>query len=972
MTERVPAVDELLAGPTVIERLAFLRTAALDDEPGLRRLLDTAAELAHHDPRRGLGLAELCAAAARVVSSPGLLPRAEYVQAQAMAIDGRLTEALHLIESARRGWAAQGSDLEALRTGLGRMHVLLELGEHRAAVDTGADLLAGLAALAATRQDGTGEPVEHVTLRASTYQNLGGAYGFMGRYQDALAAYRTARAEFDGLGIPELVAPLHENCGVELVNLGRIREAETEFGRAIALYREHGHALGHACSLIELGRARLLAGELRGALDTFDEAAALLQPLGVRPDRDRLAVSRGDAYLALNLLDEALATYDAAERAFRAGGMVHNLASVLSSSGAALARAGRVGDAERVLAEAGRLWESAGNVPMRATTLLELAALRERRGDRAAAVALTASCLDSLAGGEWTIEECYAHLRMADLSRPDHAAVERHLGRAAELAATLGLPHLSYRVDERLGALRRAQGRLSQAQELLERAVATVESLRGALPREAVRASFLADKTAAYTELVGLWLDRGDPASLRRAFDVAERVKSRSLVELMVGTVGTGTGTGTAGRPGDPVTERLRTLRADLSAVYNELLDGAGDGGGTDGVRGRRAVLHDRAVLLERDITLLRLRTPAGRAPRDPLLRAALPRAVLDGLPPGQTVLAYHILDGEVVAFLAGPGRLEVVRRVSTVDRLRPLLTRLTSQWARVRMGGLADRHGPLLWRGAVRVLAQLHRELIEPVRGLLPAGPAPGRLAVVPHGLLHQVPFHALFDGERPMLRRWEICYAPSVTTLGLLGPYAGADGPAVILGVADPDIPEVAAEVADVSRLLPGASVWLDELATSVALESAAPGCRVVHIACHGIFRRGNPMFSALRLHDGWLTAADAARLDLRGALVVLSACESGAHRVLGGDEVVGLPRAFLGAGAAAVLVSLWLAQDDTTAVLMRVLYTGLRAGLRPAAALRAAQLAVAERYPHPYHWAPFIAICNPSDPPTEAPHP
>ena len=130
-------------------------------------------------------------------------------------------------------------------------------------------------------------------------------------------------------------------------------------------------------------------------------------------------------------------------------------------------------------------------------------------------------------------------------------------------------------------------------------------------------------------------------------------------------------------------------------------------------------------------------------------------------------------------------------------------------------------------------------------------------------------------------------------------------------------------------------------------------------MHLACHGMFRADNPMFSSLKLHDGWLMAADVVRIDLKGALVTLSACESARSEVVAGDELIGLARAFLGAGAATLVASLWLAQDDTTALLMDKWYEHLRDGTRRAAALRSAQLALKEKRPHPYYWAPFVLI-------------
>ncbi len=116
---------------------------------------------------------------------------------------------------------------------------------------------------------------------------------------------------------------------------------------------------------------------------------------------------------------------------------------------------------------------------------------------------------------------------------------------------------------------------------------------------------------------------------------------------------------------------------------------------------------------------------------------------------------------------------------------------------------------------------------------------------------------------------------------------------------------------------------------------------------------------MFSALKLHDGWLMATEAMQLDLTGALVTLSACESGRSRVVTGDEILGLSRAFLGAGAATVVVSMWLVQDEAAARLMEKMYERLANGLGRASALRAAQLALKALYPHPYYWGSFVLI-------------
>jgi CHAT domain-containing protein len=132
------------------------------------------------------------------------------------------------------------------------------------------------------------------------------------------------------------------------------------------------------------------------------------------------------------------------------------------------------------------------------------------------------------------------------------------------------------------------------------------------------------------------------------------------------------------------------------------------------------------------------------------------------------------------------------------------------------------------------------------------------------------------------------------------------------------------------------------------------------VVHVAAHGEARLDNPAFAHLKLADGQLSMVDVFNLELHGALVTLSACETGRSAVMGGDELVGLSRGFLYAGAATLVQSLWRVEDGSTAELMGRFYAALCTGRPKGEALREAQLALlAADSAHPYSWAPFQLI-------------
>jgi CHAT domain-containing protein/Tfp pilus assembly protein PilF len=141
-----------------------------------------------------------------------------------------------------------------------------------------------------------------------------------------------------------------------------------------------------------------------------------------------------------------------------------------------------------------------------------------------------------------------------------------------------------------------------------------------------------------------------------------------------------------------------------------------------------------------------------------------------------------------------------------------------------------------------------------------------------------------------------------------------------------------------------------------------------RVVHFATHGLLDNEHPELSGLVLslvdqegkpRDGFLNLEDVYNLTLPTDLVVLSACETGLGKQITGEGLVGLTRGFMYAGATRVVASLWKVDDVATAELMGRFYRGmLKEGLRPAAALRQAQMEMQKqkRWSDPYYWAAF----------------
>ena len=116
---------------------------------------------------------------------------------------------------------------------------------------------------------------------------------------------------------------------------------------------------------------------------------------------------------------------------------------------------------------------------------------------------------------------------------------------------------------------------------------------------------------------------------------------------------------------------------------------------------------------------------------------------------------------------------------------------------------------------------------------------------------------------------------------------------------------------------------------------------------------------MFSSIRLGTSHLSLYDMAHLQLPVEMVVLSGCATGLNVVTPGDELLGLVRGLLQAGAQSLVLSLWDVHDNATKDFMVEFYTELGKGHPKAVAMRTASIRLRENRPHPYYWAPFLLI-------------
>lgn len=487
------------------------------------------------------------------------------------------------------------------------------------------------------------------------------------------------------------------------------------------------------------------------------------------------------------------------------------------------------------------------------------------------------------------------------------------------------------------GRIAEREGDDDGAIELYRRAIEVIERQRASIATEAAKIGFAGDKQQAYARLVAKLVAR---ARAEEAFDFVERAKSRALVDLLASRTDFASRELEAGRVA-PLVSRLDV--ADRAVRIQD-----------DSARGTRSAeaLALKAVQEE-------IRRVAPELASLVTVTSVSAGEVRRLLGPDETLVEYYYHGADLYAFVATRATLSVVKldgegMAFQVRSLRESVQRAdTSRWKDFSRA-LYDR----LWK---------------PIEALVVAP----RVVVVPHGVLHYLPFAALEGADgRQVVDQVGLRFLPSASVLKFVRAPAGvASTAALVLG--NPDLGDPALDLAfgeqeatAVAGQFPQSHLLLRAGASETNFRRLGAQYRRIHFATHGKFQAQDALNSGLFLardaqNDGVLTVGELYGLPLDADLVTLSACETGLGRIASGDDVVGLTRGFLYAGASSVVASLWSVEDKATAGLMGAFYANLSTRDKQEA-LREAQLATRKAAPHPFYWAAFQLIGQAGSPP------
>ena len=579
--------------------------------------------------------------------------------------------------------------------------------------------------------------------------------------------------------------------------------------------------------------------------------------------------------------------------------------------------------------------------------------------------------------------DLYAGMGEVYFRRRNFPHALEHLSKAMILAENQQRPAAISSASVRIGNVFQQTGKTTEAIEHYHKAIRQIESIRSLLQSEEYRQSYFEGAVDAYISMIDVLLSSG---KAEEAFNYSERARSRVFLDILGTRVQLSRLRGGLVEEERALQEQIAAIRARLGGVEEDEEENVIDRGSLQ----RELSEAERAY----NGFLARVRREDKEQASLMTVEPLTLKEVQELLDPGTTLVEYFVTNTHIHVWVVEKERSQYL---SVLLRREDLARQVKAVRESIYALGEKEKFN--------EVSTSLHKSLIQP---LLPH--ITGKeLIIVPHDVLHYLPFHALVspDGHY-LIEKYPIYYLSSASLLQFTKEKRRAKGERVLafgnpdLGDPNKDLKFAELEAQEVKTLYPYSTVLVRKEATEGKSKGLSPQHDILHFATHAELKEEDPLSSAILLakdgkEDGRLEVREIFGMDLKASLVVLSACDTALGKLSSGDELVGLTRAFIYAGTPSVMASLWKVDDASTASLMGSFYRNFKT-MSKAEALRQAQLelirgqassdllarrgvggigklgevpeaksdspgsvpvSISVSTSHPYFWAPFILV-------------
>ena len=861
--------------------------------------------------REALFLAESSVAIARRLKNKEALGRSLRSKANALYMLGENQQALDFHAEALHIFREIGNPEEEARTLIPSIQPFILLGKYDQAFTAAQD------AKKIFRNLGDDKRWAHVEI------NLGNIYHRQDRFDEGLTCYERAYEMLLPLRDAEGLAVALYNMAVCLITLNDFPRALAAYQRAREMCVSHGMTLLVTQSDYNIAYLYYLRGEYSRAIEMLRATRIECEKNGDAHVLALCYLDLSEIYLELNLSSEAKETAHEGYLRFQKLGMGYEEAKCQAYEAMASSQLGKALGSLELFGQARAKFVSEKNLVWPWLMDLYQAVVLYNEGRLFEARRLCSGAAEFFDGSFLPSKAVLCHLLLARLSlrTGELAAAQAESTRAIERLAQLEAPVLHYQAHFLMGQLQQASGDFAGAYGSCQKARESLETLRSSLHGEELKIAFMKNRLEVYESLVELCLMRSETSDgTAESFSYIEMAKSRSLAELL-------TRSGPAIRSGDAgqsdLVRRIRDMREELNWYYRriEIEQLRAEEPSPERIEKlqKEALAHENELL-----HVLRDLPQSESATHGPAIRSL--DSIRASLPPDAALVEYFSLKDQFIAAVVTHDDLKIVP-LTPVSRVINLLRMLHFQISKFKLGPDYARTFEKSMLGVVQAhLRQLYEEVFAPVRALVSAR----HLVIVPHGVLHYLPFHALLDDTGYLIDSFTISYAPSASIFTHCQEKAAhTSGPSLVLGIPDARAPLILEEVRAVAEIVPDAELFVGVQANEQVLRERGSQSRLLHIATHGKFRQDNPMFSGIRLGDAYLNLYDLYQLKLNAELVTLSGCATGMNVVTPGDELLGLIRGLLYAGAHSLLLTLWDVHDQSTSEFMTRFYRRFQDG-------------------------------------------
>lgn len=874
-------------------------------------------------------------------SQPGHPPaRSHFTTADSLRTFGAAAPALQLYNALRDSLARVNDSAGVWKATLWSGYCLMRLG-HR---DSAAARLNEAVTLALAGR----EPDQEAWSRTI----LSNFLDIQGRFDSALTHATRARELARQTKDPDLPGATDNALARIYSGTGRYRAALTIQEGALRRSRARGNPGGLAQALNEVCVSYRSLGRHSEAEGTCAEAFGLFLQIAHTDGMARSSLNLGNVYYELDELDSATVLYARALKGYERNNNVRGMALAHGNLGNLYRYAKNFPQARHHIERQRDIAGPAGLAYSQVLSSLNLGVLELdagnlhaarltlertiRLGDSLGYNVQRASSMISLSRTETQLKNFRGGLRWAEA--------------ALRAADSLEMPDLQIDARVARGEALEALGQSSAIDDYLH-GIQLLESWRGRLALGELGAGAASTYHGAFEGAVREYVSKGAPEA---AFAVSERAHARLLRTLM------------AARLDGPGRRSAREdLVLQLQAAYAEWQD-AED---ADRQRLDREVTQLAGALEALDAEKARTnpteRAGAGQPATIEELRALLLRPRNAGL------LAFFWGDRDVYGWWID-GTSARSARLGSADSLGTLVEFL---YRRLHDQGSGTAWQPPAHKAYARLIAPLVPDSVEDIY-------------VIPDGVLAYLPLEVLSRnaGTAPLGATHRLTYGPSASVLTALAGTPGVrQWERAVLAVGNPTtdersatvaafrgggtalapLPFAAAEARAITDLFgrAGTDLLVGRQATVKRWLALNPKrYRYLHFAAHAQVSDRHPARTRLVLAGSDLELPAIRQLDLQADLVTLSACETGLGRRVRGEGIIGLPYAFLAAGARGTLVTLWRVADRSAAEFMREFYHEVHQGRPPAEALRTVRrrwISTGGPAAHPSRWAPFILV-------------